>query len=138
MACEYGCMGFGDCCTECPFDALHMEDGLPVVDPAKCTGCGKCAEACPRGIITMEKMADGSLIYVACSSLDNTLRTRKACEVGCIACGICEKVSQEGFFKVEHNLSVPDYSKQSPERMEDIRAVAAKCPTKVIKEMKKA
>ena len=38
-ACLYSCIGFGDCCEVCVFDAIHMGDnGLPVVDLGKCTG----------------------------------------------------------------------------------------------------
>lgn len=133
MQCEYGCTGFGDCTRVCPFDALHMENGLPSLDQEKCTGCGKCAEECPRGVIKMQEKRTDKLFYVACSTHDGPLRVRQICGVGCIACGICEKLSAEGFFKVENNLSHADYSKQ--EDAEKVRALAAKCPTKVIKEM---
>ncbi|MBD3379719.1 MAG: RnfABCDGE type electron transport complex subunit B [Candidatus Omnitrophica bacterium] len=133
MECQYGCMGFGDCVKVCPFDAIHMEKGLPRVDYDKCTGCGKCAEACPRGIIAMQKAEYDQLFHVACSSKDPLLRVRKICPVGCIACGVCEKLSEEKYFTVKDNLSYPDYSKQGdPEK---IRPLAAKCPTKVIKEI---
>lgn len=133
MECEYGCMGYGDCTSVCPFDALHMENGLPRLDEKKCTGCGKCAEACPRGIIKMQEKRNEKLFYVACSTHDGTLRVRQICKVGCIACRICEKMSPEGFFKVEDNLSYADYSKQNDQ--EKVRLVAGKCPTKVIKEI---
>ncbi len=133
MDCEYGCMGFGDCAEVCPFDALHMENGLPRLDQEKCTGCGKCVEACPRNIIVLQEKRFEKLFYVACSTHDGALRVREICKVGCIACGICEKLSQEGFFKVTDNLSRADYSKQAdPEK---VRPIAAKCPTKVIKEI---
>ncbi|MDP8299634.1 MAG: RnfABCDGE type electron transport complex subunit B [Candidatus Tantalella remota] len=131
MQCEYGCMGFGDCVAVCPFDAIHMEKRLPRVDVVKCVGCGKCAEACPRGIIRMTKQEHKNLFYVACSSRDNALRVRQVCGVGCIACGICEKLSPEKFFVVTDNLSRADLSKQ--DKQEEIETVAAKCPTKVIK-----
>lgn len=131
MECEYGCMGFGDCVKACPFGALEIVDGLPEVDQAKCTGCGKCALACPKGIITIAEKRNEKVFYVACSTHDGALRVRKICAVGCIACGICEKISKEGFFSVKNNLSREDLSKQA--RQEEVAAVAAKCPTKVIK-----
>jgi len=133
MRCEYGCMGFGDCVDVCPFDAISMEDGLPKVDPEKCTGCGKCAEVCPRNVISLQEKKNEKLFYVACSSRDGALRVRQICSAGCIACGICEKISPEGFFKITDNLSRADYAKQG--KAEDVRAVAGKCPTKVIKEI---
>lgn len=133
MRCEYGCTGFGDCVGVCPFDAIHMENGLPEVDPEKCTGCGKCAEACPRDLISIQEKAQEKLFYVACSSHDDAPRVRQICPVGCIACGICEKLPPEGSFKVTDNLSRADHSKQG--KQEEVRAIAGKCPTKVIKEV---
>lgn len=133
MECEYGCMGFGDCTAVCPFDAIHMEKGLPRVDVDKCTGCGQCAEACPRGIIKMQQADHEQLFYVACSSKDPALRVRKICSVGCIGCGICVKLAEDSYFSMEDNLSTADYSKQQdPEK---IRPLAEKCPPKVIKEI---
>jgi Na+-translocating ferredoxin:NAD+ oxidoreductase subunit B len=131
MECEYGCMGLGDCVRACPFGALKIINGLPEPDKEKCTGCGKCAAACPRGIISMAETKNEKIFYVACSSHDGALRVRKICGVGCIACGICEKISKEGFFSVKDALSREDISKQ--EKQEEIAAIAAKCPTKVIK-----
>ena len=135
MECEYGCMGFGDCTEVCPFDAIHMSKGLPRVDIKKCTGCGKCVEACPRGIIQLAEKRYEQIFYVACSSHDPILRVKQICPVGCIACGVCEKLSPEGFFKVTDNLSRADFSKQGGKLEEiQIQTIAEKCPTKVIKE----
>lgn len=133
MECQYGCMGYGDCSEACPFGALEMKDCLPVLIEEKCTGCGKCAEACPRGIIIMQEKRFPKLYYVACSSNDDALRVRGVCGVGCIACGICEKLSPEKYFKVENNLSRADFSKQK--NQEEAQKIADKCPTKVIKEI---
>lgn len=133
MECQYGCMGFGDCTEVCPFDALHMVNGLPKLVPGKCTGCGKCIEACPRNILIMQKKDHDKLFYVACSSYDDTARTRKICAVGCIACGICEKLSPKGFFKVTDGLSEADYGKQNEQ--EEVKKLQEKCPTKVIRDM---
>ncbi|NQT23125.1 MAG: RnfABCDGE type electron transport complex subunit B [Candidatus Omnitrophica bacterium] len=110
VLCDYGCLGSGDCALACPFDAVKMEDGLPLVDPVKCVACGKCISACPRGIISLEEIENCEIIYVACSSRDKGPATRKICPVGCIACGICQKVSS-GAFEVNNNLAVPTYEK---------------------------
>lgn len=133
MQCQYGCMGFGDCVRACPFGALRMEKGLPRLDKEKCTGCGQCVGACPRQLIELVEKRYDDLFYVACNTHDGAVRVKQICGVGCIACGICEKLSPEGFFKVENKLSREDLSKQS--KQEEVRALAAKCPTKVIKEL---
>lgn len=139
MQCEYGCMGFGDCTKVCPFDAFHMEKGLPRVDQEKCTGCGKCAEACPRDVIVMKEKAHEKAFYVACCSHDDALRVRQICGVGCIGCGICAKLSQKGFFAVENNLATADHTKQLKEEfvfeIPEVETLKDKCPTKVIKEI---
>ncbi|MDE6203604.1 MAG: RnfABCDGE type electron transport complex subunit B, partial [Lachnospiraceae bacterium] len=31
-SCNYGCLGFGSCVQACPFDAIHVENGVAVVD----------------------------------------------------------------------------------------------------------
>ena len=37
-ACTYGCMGYGSCVKACPFDAIHIVNGIAVVDKEKCKG----------------------------------------------------------------------------------------------------
>ena len=35
-----------------PEQAIHLEfDGMRIVDPEKCTGCGTCVENCPGGAL---------------------------------------------------------------------------------------
>ncbi len=50
-ACSVGCIGCSLCEKQCAFGAITMENNLPVIDYTKCTGCGKCAEKCPKKII---------------------------------------------------------------------------------------
>ena len=52
-ACVYGCMGYGSCVKACEFDAIHVTDGVAVVDKEKCVACGKCVSACPNNLIDL-------------------------------------------------------------------------------------
>jgi len=64
--CRVGCLGLGDCVASCLFDAIHMgPDGYPVVDEAKCVGCGACEKVCPKGILTVRTMSERLLHFNA-------------------------------------------------------------------------
>lgn len=64
LACRFGCLGGGTCVQVCPFDALRMgPDGLPVVNPGKCTGCGNCENVCPTNVIVVQSMTDKLLHF---------------------------------------------------------------------------
>jgi len=128
QACAFGCLGLGDCTRACRFDALGIIDGLAVVDYEKCTGCGACVKACPRGLIEMVPFKDHAVISVACSSTEDGKTTRSICKVGCIACGLCARKSD--VFTVTDNLARVDYSKYASD--EKTLAAMEKCPTKVI------
>lgn len=44
------------CIDICLADAItRREDGLVLIDPKKCVGCGACQKACPYGVIYMNK-----------------------------------------------------------------------------------
>lgn len=49
--CDKGCIACRKCENICPFDAIHVENNLAVIDFEKCTSCGKCVEVCPMGTI---------------------------------------------------------------------------------------
>ena len=36
--CRFGCIGFGDCATACPSNAICMKDGIAHVDTSRCLG----------------------------------------------------------------------------------------------------
>ncbi|OQX56410.1 MAG: hypothetical protein B5M53_01600 [Candidatus Cloacimonas sp. 4484_209] len=136
IACDYGCLGYGDCVEACLFDAMKMEDGLPVVDFEKCTGCGQCVEACPRNIISLEpfdKKRFTATISIACNNPDKGAIVRKICEVGCIGCSLCERNCDNGSFFMDGMLAKIDYNKIY--ECENIDAVIEKCPTKTIRRL---
>ena len=128
QACNFGCLGFGDCLRVCKFDALHIVDGLAVVDYKKCTGCGACSKACPRNLIEMIPFSQENMVVVACRSKETGKNTRSMCKVGCIGCGVCAK--QSDLFSVEDNLARMDYGKY--EINDKAKAAMQKCPTGVI------
>jgi len=110
-ACKYGCLGLGTCVEVCPFDALSMgENGLPVVDPERCGGCGLCAKACPRGVIRIVDAAPRGKV-VLCNSQDRGRATRNACEVGCIGCKACVRACPQEAVTVENFLAYIDRTK---------------------------
>lgn len=103
-SCIYGCLGYGTCSRVCPFGAITMSnDHLPIIDMAKCTGCRKCENACPKKVI--EVLPSSKAVLVSCHSKDKGVDTRKYCQVGCIACGKCVKVCPFDAPSVSNNLS---------------------------------
>lgn len=88
-SCNSGCLGYGSCVKACPFDAIHVVDGVAVVDKNACKACGKCVAACPKHLISL--IPYGAKFAVACSSADKGPVTMKACTTGCVGCGICVK-----------------------------------------------
>lgn len=113
--CGYGCLGCGDCVSKCQFDAIHMnpETGLPEVDEEKCTACGACAKACPRGIIEIRlKGPKGRRVVVLCNNKDKGAIANKACKASCIGCGKCVKVCEKfEAITLENNLAYIDAEK---------------------------
>lgn len=129
-ACKYGCLGLGTCVRNCPFGAMSMSSaGLPVIDPDKCTGCGKCETVCPKKVIAMWPMT--AKVRVNCNSKDKGAVARKSCSVACIACSLCMRECPHGAIKMENNLAVVN-----PEICQSLCSETkclSKCPTKAIR-----
>ncbi len=123
--CSYGCVGFGSCVKECPFDAIHVENGIAVVDREACKACGKCVAVCPNHLI--ELIPYDATEVVACGSHDRGPVVLKACKKGCIGCGICQKMCPQGAVSVDNFLAKIDQ-----EKCVGCGVCAEKCPKKAI------
>lgn len=55
----------------------------PIIDKARCDGCGSCVNACPASLFKLE---DGKAIVV---------------EGECIGCKACENICPKGAIRVE-------------------------------------
>ncbi|MBW2591803.1 MAG: RnfABCDGE type electron transport complex subunit B [Deltaproteobacteria bacterium] len=125
QGCTYGCLGFGDCVSVCNYDAIHIVDGLAVVDYEKCVGCGACVKACQRGIIAMAPFKYDRILAVTCSNPDSAKDVKAVCLVGCIGCKLCVKSCD--LFEMQGNLSAIDYEKYSSDHAEDLKKAVDKC-----------
>lgn len=108
-ACQYGCLGHGDCAAVCPENAITICNGLATVNEDLCVGCGLCAKACPKNVIIIE--AQKWTQHVRCKNTDKGAETRKTCKVGCIGCMKCQKECEAGAITVTNFNATIDYSK---------------------------
>ncbi len=123
--CSFGCMGYGSCVSACKFDAIHIVNGVAVVDKEKCVGCSACTKVCPNHLIEIRPY--DSKYAVACSSTLKGKDVKAKCTTGCIGCGICAKQCEFGAVTVENNIAHIDY-----EKCTGCGKCAEKCPQKVI------
>ncbi|WP_288221801.1 RnfABCDGE type electron transport complex subunit B [uncultured Clostridium sp.] len=126
-ACSYGCLGYGSCVKECLFDAIHIVDGIAVVDKEKCVACGKCVNTCPNSLI--ELIPYSADYRVQCMSNDKGKDVKTVCDAGCIGCTLCTRVCESKAITVENNLAKIDYSKCT-----NCGKCAEKCPVKIIRQ----
>lgn len=125
-SCAFGCLGFGSCVGVCDFDAIHIIDGVAVVDREKCVSCGRCIMECPKHLIELVPYENKH--FVSCSSNEKGKDVKAACNAGCIGCKMCEKVCEADAIHVENNLARIDY-----EKCTNCGKCKEKCPVKVIR-----
>ncbi len=124
--CFWGCLGYGDCKVVCDFDAIRMNEfSLPEVDVDKCTACGDCVEACPKGLFSLHPISHR--LWVACKSLEAGDHVLDVCDVGCTACGKCAMDADNNLITMVKNLPVIDYNKNH-----HTQVPIQRCPTGAI------
>ncbi len=132
LDCRYGCMGYGDCRSACPFGAITMgEDRRPVVDEDKCTGCKKCAVACPRALMVV--LPVDKHVHVLCHNRDKGAMANKICGHACISCKKCEKACPFDAIHVNNQLADIDY-----EKCRNCGKCVSACPHQVIVSLRDA
>jgi electron transport complex protein RnfB len=126
-ACAWGCVGLADCERACAFGAIRMNsNGLPVVDPVRCTACGDCVRACPKELFAVLPLA--SPLLVQCKNLIAGDVVLEQCRVGCTACGKCALDAAPGLISVASGVAVVNY-----ERIDAVEPrVVERCPTGAI------
>lgn len=132
-ACEYGCLGMGECVDACNFGAMYMDEitGLPVVIEDKCTACNACVKACPKSLLELRNAGPRNRrIYVACKSQEKGGVARKACSSACIGCSLCFKECKFDAITMGNNLAYIDY-----EKCVLCRKCVGVCPTNAIHEV---
>ncbi|HML67219.1 MAG TPA: RnfABCDGE type electron transport complex subunit B [Clostridia bacterium] len=107
-ACEFGCVGFGECLSVCAFGAIRMIDGIAVIDDDACTGCGMCVEVCPRNIIQM--LPKDQTVVVMCRNEATGKRAVLQCKTACVGCKRCEKACPSDSIKVVKGVAIIDES----------------------------
>ena len=125
-ACTFGCTGFGSCVKACDFDAIHIVDGIALVDKEKCVACGKCVATCPKALI--ELIPYDAKYAVQYSSKEFGKDVKAVCQEGCIGCKMCTRVCEYGAITVENNNAHIDQGKCT-----GCGKCAEKCPAKIIK-----
>lgn len=128
--CLYGCLGYNDCFNVCPFGAISLdENNMRIIDEDKCTGCGKCVEACPRNLIELVPISNK--VHIQCMSQDKGKDAKAKCgnNTACIGCGLCAKKCPVDAITLENNLATINY-----EKCVSCGLCATVCPTKAIED----
>lgn len=123
-ACAWGCLSLADCERSCAFGAIVMNgNGLPVVDPVKCTACGDCVEACPKDLFVIMPLEQSLLVQ--CKNLVVGDDVLEQCRAACTACGKCVQDAADGLISVASGVAIVDYDKID---LAEQRAIE-RCPT---------
>ena len=124
-SCNFGCLGYGSCVKVCQFDAIHVVNGVAVVDKDACKACGKCVDVCPKKLISL--IPYSAQYAVSCKNADKGPVVMKACDVGCIGCQLCKKNCPSDAIVMDGFLASIDQ-----EKCTHCGTCKEKCPKKAI------
>ncbi len=117
LSCDFGCLGMGSCEKVCPFDAIHVVDGVAKVDEDKCKACNQCVDVCPRHIIALEPYKTKKHVTIPCSAIHVVDGVAKVDEDKCKACNQCVDVCPRHIialepYKTKKHVTIPCSSKE--------------------------
>ncbi len=127
-ACQYACLGYGNCERVCPFDAIHIDPALhiAVVNEDKCQSCGKCIAECPKHVLELRVV--NQPVDMLCRNPEMGKQITQKCSAGCIGCSRCEKACKFGAITMVNNLPVIDDKK-----CRHCMMCAEACPTEAMR-----
>ena len=87
--CDIGCIGCGLCARRCKFNAITIENNLPVIEYNKCKQCMACAEVCPTHTIFAD-LARRKIPKISGECI-GCMRCARECPFGAISGTVTEK-----------------------------------------------
>jgi ferredoxin len=67
---------------------------LPLIDPNKCIGCGKCQDYCPQALLVL--LPKNYKAFIPCKGKARMKDMDALCQKGCLGCGLCRKACPYG------------------------------------------
>jgi electron transport complex protein RnfB len=131
QSCPFACIGLGECARVCPFGAILMVDGIPVVDPQRCVGCEKCVKTCPKK--SLELIPVAARVRIPCSTRGSGKMVKEVCLVGCVSCRMCIKACPAGAVDWKEGAIVIDHARCIEYGTECAEACVAKCPRHIFR-----
>lgn len=129
-ACNYTCLGLGNCVHSCPFGAIFInKQGVAEVDNALCAGCGVCIAHCPQKLLSLTPAQQTVRIF--CNNRNAGKKAMDVCNTACISCGLCVRSCPSAaisiFKDAAKSIAVIDY-----EKCTNCGLCIEKCPKKCI------